>query len=71
MPVSSPTGVPVSASVRLRLAALARAAAGATRGVVGLDLGGRAVQTASEGLRVDGVVCAALPALPGGSGEND
>jgi len=61
MPVSSPAEVPASASVRLRLAAIARAAALATRGVVGLDAGrARLRMTASEGLRVDGVVCAAL-----------
>lgn len=61
-PVSSPAEVPASASVRLQLAALARAAALATRGVVGLDAGREGIRmTASEGLRVDGVVCAALP----------
>lgn len=61
MPVSSAAEVPASAAVRLRLAALARAAALATGGVVGLDAGpaGRRM-TASDGLRVDGVVCAAL-----------
>ena len=48
--------------MRLRLAALARAAALSTRGVVGLDAGRVGLRmTASEGLRVDGVVCAALP----------
>ena len=62
MPVSSPAEVPASASVRLRLAAVARAAALATRGVVGLDAGpARMSMTASQGLRVDGVVCVALP----------
>ena len=62
LPVSSPAEVPVSASVRLRLAAFARAAALATRGVVGLDAGRAGMRmTASEGLRVDGVVCAAMP----------
>lgn len=61
MPVSSPAEVPASASVRLRLAAVARAAALATGGVVGLDAGRTGMRmTASEGLRVDGVVCAAL-----------
>jgi len=61
MPVSSPAEVPASASVRLRLAAIARAAALATRGVVGLDAGRAGLRmTASEGLRVDGVVCTAL-----------
>jgi hypothetical protein len=61
VPVSSSAEVPASASVRLRLAALARAAALATRGVVGLDAGRMGMRmTASEGLRVDGVVCAAL-----------
>ena len=61
MPVSSPAEVPASASVRLRLAALARAAALATPGVIGLDAGRTGIRmTASEGLRVDGVVCAAL-----------
>ena len=61
MPVSSPAEVPASASVRLRLAAHARAAALATRGVLGLDAGRTGMRmTASEGLRVDGVVCAAL-----------
>ena len=61
MPVSSPAEVPASASMRLRLAALARAAALATRGVVGLDAGRTGMRmTASAGLRVDGVVCAAL-----------
>jgi hypothetical protein len=60
--VTSPTEVPASASVRLRLAAVARAAALATRGVVGLDSGRTAMRmTASGGLRVDGVVCVALP----------
>jgi hypothetical protein len=39
MPVSSPAEVPASASVRLRLAALARAAALVTRGVLELDAG--------------------------------
>src|SRR5688500_20218261 len=63
MPVSSPAEVPASASVRLRLAALARAAALGTRGVVGLDAGGTGIRmTASAGQRVDGGVCAALPA---------
>ena len=62
MPVSSPAEVPASASVRLRLAAVARAAALATRGVVGLDAGRAGLRmTASQGLRVDGVVCAAAP----------
>jgi hypothetical protein len=62
MPVSSSAEVPASASVRLRLAALARTAALATRDVVGLDAGPAGMSmTASEGLRVDGVVCAALP----------
>jgi hypothetical protein len=62
MPVSSPAEVPVSASLRLRLAAIARGAALATRGVVGLDAGRAGMRmTASGGLRVDGVVCAALP----------
>ena len=62
MPVSSPAEVPASASVRLRLAAIARAAALAISGVVGLDAGPAGMSmTASEGLRVDGVVCAALP----------
>jgi hypothetical protein len=62
VPVSSSAEVPASASVRLRLAALARAAALATGGVVGLDAGPAGMSmTASEGLRVDGVVCAALP----------
>ena len=62
IPVSSPAEVPASASVRLRLAALARAAALATPGVVALDAGRAGMRmTASEGLRVDGVVCAALP----------
>jgi len=62
VPVSSPAEVPVSASVRLRLAALARASALATRGVVGLDAGRAGMRmTASVGLRVDGVVCAAMP----------
>jgi hypothetical protein len=61
MPVASPAEVPASASVRLRLAALARAAALATGGVVGLDAGRAGMRaTASEGLRVEGVVCAAL-----------
>ena len=61
LPVSSPADVPASASVRLRLAVIARAAALATRGVVGLDAGRAGLRmTASEGLRVDGVVCAAL-----------
>jgi hypothetical protein len=61
VPVSSSAEVPASASVRLRLAALARAAALATRGVVGLDAGPAGMRTtASAGLRVDGVVCAAL-----------
>jgi hypothetical protein len=47
--------------VRLRLAALARAAALATPGVVELDAGRAGMRmTASEGMRVDGVVCAAL-----------
>jgi hypothetical protein len=62
VPITSPTEVPASASVRLRLAAVARAAALATRGVVGLDSGRTARRmTASAGLRVDGVVCMALP----------
>jgi len=62
MPVSSPGEVPTSASLRLRLAALVRAAALATPGVVGLDAGRTGIRmTASDGLRVDGVVCAALP----------
>ena len=62
VPVSSPAEVPTSASVRLRLAAVARAAALGTRGVLGLDAGRTAMRmTASEGLRVDGVMCAALP----------
>jgi hypothetical protein len=62
LPVSSPAEVPVSASVRLRLAALARAAARGTRGVIGLDAGRAGMRmTASDGLRVDGVVCATLP----------
>lgn len=62
VPVSSPAEVPASASLRLRLAALARAAALGTPGVVGLDAGPAGIRmTASEGLRVDGVVCAALP----------
>ena len=62
IPVSSPAEVPASASVRLRLAAVARAAALATRGVLGLDAGRAGLRmTASGGLRVDGVVCAALP----------
>lgn len=62
MPVSSPAEVPSSASVRLRLAAVAHAAALATRGVVGLDAGRAGMRmTASAGLRVDGVVCTALP----------
>ena len=61
-PVSSPAEVPASASVRLRLAAVARAAALATGGVVGLEAGQAGMRiTASAGLRVDGVVCAALP----------
>jgi hypothetical protein len=61
MPVCSPAEVPASASVRLRLAAVASAAALATRGVLGLDAGRAGMRmTASEGLRVDGVVCAAL-----------
>ncbi|MCA1700871.1 MAG: hypothetical protein LC790_18990 [Actinobacteria bacterium] len=48
--------------MRLRLAALARAAALGTPGVLGLDAGRAAMRmTASEGLRVDGVMCAALP----------
>jgi hypothetical protein len=48
--------------VRLRLAAVAGAAALATRGVVGLDAGRAGMHmTASAGLRVDGVVCAAVP----------
>jgi len=60
--VSSPAQVPTSASLRLRLAALVRAAALATPGVVDLDAGRMGIRmTASEGLRVDGVVCAALP----------
>ena len=62
MPVSSPAEVPASASVRLRLAAVARAAALATRGVVGLDTRRAGMRmTVSAGLRVDGVVCAAMP----------
>jgi hypothetical protein len=62
MPVSSPAEVPASASVRLRLAAVARAAALATRGVVGLDAGRAGMRmTGSAGRRVDGVVCVALP----------
>ncbi len=62
VPVTSPTEVPASASVRLRLAAVARAAALATRGVIRLDSGRTAMRmTASAGLRVDGVVCVALP----------
>lgn len=62
VPVSSPAEVPASASLRLRLAALARAAALWTPGVVGLDAGRTGIRmTASGGLRVDGVVCAALP----------
>ena len=62
MPVSSPAEVPASASMRLRLAALARAAALATPGVIGLDAGRTGMRmTASAGLRVDGVVCVALP----------
>jgi hypothetical protein len=62
MPVSSPAEVPASASVRLRLAAVARAAALATRGVVGLDSGRAGMRmTAGAGLRVDGVVCVAQP----------
>ena len=62
MPVSSPAEVPGSASVRLRLAAVARAAALATGGVVGLDAGRAGMRmTASAGRRVDGVVCVALP----------
>jgi hypothetical protein len=62
VPVTSPTEVPASASVRLRLAAVARAAALATRGVIRLDPGRTAMRmTASAGLRVDGVVCVALP----------
>ena len=61
MPVSSPAEVPASASMRLRLATLARAAALATPGVVALDAGRTGIRmTASEGLRVDGVACAAL-----------
>lgn len=61
-PVSSPDEVPPSASLRLRLAALVRAAALATPGVVDLDAGRTGIRmTASEGLRVDGVVCAVLP----------
>jgi hypothetical protein len=60
--VFSPAEVPASASLRLHLAALIRAAALSTPGVVGLDAGRAGMQmTASEGLRVDGVVCAALP----------
>jgi hypothetical protein len=60
--VTSPTEVPASASVRLRLAAVARAAALATRGVIRLDSGRTTLRmTASAGLRVDGVVCVALP----------
>jgi hypothetical protein len=60
--VSSPAEIPASASLRLRLAALVRAAALSTPGVVGVDPGRMGVQmTASDGLRVDGVVCAALP----------
>jgi hypothetical protein len=59
-PVSSPAEVPASTSVRLRLATLARAAALSTPGVVGLDAGRVGLRmTASEGVRVDGVVCAA------------
>ena len=62
MPVSSPAEVPASASVRLRLAVVARAAALAVRGVVGLASGRAGMRmTASAGLRVDGVVCVALP----------
>jgi precorrin-3B methylase len=62
MPVSSPAEVPASASVRLRLAAVARAAALGTRGVVGLDAGRAGMRmTGSAGLRVDGVLCVALP----------
>lgn len=62
VPVSSPAEVPASASLRLRLAALARAAALGTPSVVGLDAGRAGIRmTASGGLRVDGVVCAALP----------
>jgi hypothetical protein len=50
------------ATPRLRLAALVRAAALATPGVVALDAGRRGVRaTAGEGFRVDGVVCAVLP----------
>ena len=61
LPVFSPADVPASASVRLRLAALARAAALATRGVVGLDAGPTGMRmTASAGLRVDGVECLAV-----------
>lgn len=60
--MSSPAEVPASASLRLRLAALVRAAVLATPGVVGLDAGRTGIRmTASDGLRVDGVVCAALP----------
>jgi hypothetical protein len=52
MPVSSPAEVPASASVRLRLAAVARAAALATRGVVGLDTRRAGMRmTVSAGLR--------------------
>ena len=62
MPVASPAEIPASASVRLHLAAVARAAALATRGVVGLEAGPAGMSmTASAGLRVDGVVCVALP----------
>lgn len=60
--MSSPAEVPTSASLRLRLAALVHAAALTTPGVVGLDAGRTGIRmTASDGLRVDGVVCAALP----------
>jgi hypothetical protein len=62
VPVSSPAELPESATPRLHLAALVRAAALATPGVVGLDAGRSGVRmTAGDGLRVDGVVCAALP----------
>lgn len=62
LPVSLPAEVPASASMRLRLAVFVRAAALATPGVVGLDAGRTGMHmTASDGLRVDGVVCAALP----------
>ena len=61
MPVSSRAEIPASASVRLHLAAVARAAALATRGVARLDAGPAGMSiTASGGLRVDGVVCTAL-----------